>query len=200
MPIHRRPGDNSSVQGDSVPLADSWPVLVRNFSSLPERTEPIEFLNKNAMRAMRHIHKRGTGRQSIRHNGLLVDVVLRLIANQDSIFGRRWIYVIQFSFVCDGGNLAGWQRGHSLPLFGRCHSPRLEPSSHQQVFFLRCRAGTDDSALASPREAQRQDHEKNIRKWKCLFHLSHSFVWLRFCGLICSTSKQLSESCGPLPR
>ncbi len=68
---------------------------------------------------MRYIHKSGTGRQSICHHGLLIDVVLRLIANQDSILGRSWIYVIQFSFVCDGGNLAGWQRAHSLLLFGR---------------------------------------------------------------------------------
>jgi hypothetical protein len=81
-------------------------------------------LNENAMLAMRYIHKRGTGRQSIRHNGLLIDVVLRLIANQNSIFGRSWIYVIQFSFVSDGGNLAGWQRTHSLLLFG-CAVPVL---------------------------------------------------------------------------
>jgi hypothetical protein len=78
--------------------------------SLAEGTESIELLNENAMGPVRYIHKSGTGRQSICHNGLLIDVVLRLIANQDSILGRSWIYVIQFSFVCDGGNLAGWQR------------------------------------------------------------------------------------------
>src|SRR6266699_864038 len=130
------------------------PALPRISGSLPEGTEPIELLNENAMRAMRYIHKSGTGRQSICHHGLLIDVVLRLIANQDSILGRSWIYVIQFSFVCDGGNLAGWQRAHSLLLFGRRHSFCPKSGSHQQVFLLSCRAGTDRSALAPPHQAQ----------------------------------------------
>src|SRR6266702_6910914 len=120
--------------------------------SLPEGTESIELLNENAMGSVCYIHKSGARRQSICRNGLLIHVVLRLIANQDSIFGRGWIYVIQFSFVCDGGNLAGWQRAHSLLLFGRCHSFCSESGSHQQVFLLRFLAGTDGSALASPHQ------------------------------------------------
>src|SRR4026208_1744961 len=107
------------------------PALSRISGSLSERTEAIELLNENAMLAMRYIHKRGAGRQSIRHNGLLIDVVLRLIANQDSIFGRSWIYVIQLSFVSDGGNLAGWQRAHSLLLFGSGHSFCFKSGSRQ---------------------------------------------------------------------
>src|SRR5437763_17019231 len=78
--------------------------------SLPEGTEPIELLNENAMGPVCYIHKSGTGRQSICHNGLLIDVVLRLIAHQDSTFGRSWIYIIQCPSVCAGGSLAGWQR------------------------------------------------------------------------------------------
>ena|SRR5436190_8584854 len=132
--------------------------------SLSEGTEPIELLNENAMGSVCYIHKSGTGRQSICYNGLLIDVVLRLIANQDSIFSRSWIYIIQFPFVCDGGNLAGWQRAHSLLLFGRCHSFCSESGSHQQVFLLRFRAGPDGSALASPYQAQQQDRDKDIRK------------------------------------
>src|SRR6266481_5033572 len=132
--------------------------------SLPEGTESIELLNENAVGSACYIHKSGTSRQSICHNGLLIDVVLRLIANQDSIFGRSWIYVIQFPFVCDGGNLAGWQRAHSLLLFRRCHSFCSESGSHQQVFLLRFRAGPDGSALASAHQPRRQDHDKDIRK------------------------------------
>src|SRR5262245_18511 len=75
---------------------------------LAERTEPIELLNEDTMWAMRYIHKSGTGGQSIRNNGLLINIILRLIANKDPVLGRSWIYVIQFSLVCDGGNLAGW--------------------------------------------------------------------------------------------
>ena len=51
------------------------PALSRISGSLSEGTEAIELLNENAMLAMRYIHKRGTGRQSIRYNGLLIDVV-----------------------------------------------------------------------------------------------------------------------------
>ena len=130
------------------------PVLPRISGLLPERTEAIEMLNEHAMLAMRYIHKRGTGRQSIRHNGLLIDVVLRLIANQDSIFGRSWIYVIRFSFVSDDGNLAGWQRTDLLLLFGRGHSFCFESGSHQQVFLLSFRTGADGSTLAPTGQAQ----------------------------------------------
>ena len=116
--------------GPVRPIADSaYPPP--EFPLLSERAKPIELLNENGMGPVRYVYKGGARRQSICHNGLLIDVVLRLIANEDSIFGRSWIYVIQFSFVCDGGNLAGWQRAHSLLLFGRCHSFCSESGSHQ---------------------------------------------------------------------
>ena len=110
--------------------------LPKNFRSLPEGPKAIEFLNENAMRPVRYLHKIGAGRHSIRHKRLLIEIVLRLIANQDAILGRSWIYVVQFSSVRDRGNLARRQPAHSLLLFGRGHGLCLESGSHQQVFLL----------------------------------------------------------------
>jgi hypothetical protein len=125
-------------------------AILQNFRSFPEGTESVELLDKNAMWPVRFLYKIGTCSQSMGHKRLFVGVVLDLVANQDPVLGRSRIYVIHLSSVSDGGNLARRQRAHSLLLFGRGHSFWLEPSSLQQVFLLRFRAGTDGSALASP--------------------------------------------------
>ncbi len=123
--------------------------------SLAERTEPIELLNENAMGSVRFLHEIGARRHSICHKRLFVGIVLRLIANQDPVLGRSRIDVIQFSLVSNGGNLAGWQCANSLLLLGRGHGLCPESGAQQQVFLLRCRAGTDGSALVSLSQAQR---------------------------------------------
>jgi hypothetical protein len=100
------------------------------------------------MRPVRYLHKIGARRQSIRHKRLFIEIVLRLVANKDPVLGRSRIYIIQFSLVSNGGNLAGWQCANSLLLFGRSHGLCPESGAQQQVFLLRCRTGTDGSALA----------------------------------------------------
>jgi hypothetical protein len=64
------------------------------------------------MGPVRFLHKTGARRESVCHKRLFVDIILDLIANQDPTPGRSRIHVIQFSFVSDGGNLAGRQRAH----------------------------------------------------------------------------------------
>src|SRR6267142_421232 len=123
--------------------------------SLPQGTKPIKLLNENAMGPVRFLDKIGARRHSICHKRLSVGIVLRLIANQDPVLGRSRIYVIQFSLVSNGGNLAGWQCANSLLLFGRGHGLCPESRAQQQVFLLRCRTGTGGSALAAGHQAQR---------------------------------------------
>src|SRR6266436_8319375 len=147
--VGRLPTITSWLQHESVRLTDQQPMLLQNSRSLPGGTEPIEFLNENAMGSVRYVHKIGACCQSICHDRLFVGIVLGLVANQNPVLGRSRIYVIQFSSVCDGRNLAGRQRADSLLLFGRGHRLCLESGPHQQVFLLRCRAGTDGSTLAS---------------------------------------------------
>jgi hypothetical protein len=107
------------------------------------------------MGPVRFVDKIGARRHSICHKRLFVGIVLRLIANQDPVVDRSRIYVIQFSLLSNGGNLAGWQCANSLLLFGRGHSLCPESGAQQQVFLLRCRTGTDGSALAAGHQAQR---------------------------------------------
>ena len=116
------------------------------------------------MLAMRYIHKSGTGRQSICHDGLLIDVVLGLIANQNSILGRSWIYVIQFSLCIRRWKPARVAVRSFVAAVWSGRSFCFESGSHQQIFLLRFRARPDGSALASPYQTQRQDHDKDIRK------------------------------------
>jgi hypothetical protein len=136
-----------------VPETVSRPPTTLCFSaisgSLPQGTKPIKLLNKNAMGPVRFLDKIGARRHSICHKRLFVGIVLRLLANQDSVLGRSRIYVIQFSLVSNGGNLAGRQCANSLLLFGRGHGLCPESGAQQQIFLLGCRTGTDGSALAA---------------------------------------------------
>jgi len=105
------------------------------------------------MRAVRILDEIGAGSHSICYKRLFVGIVLRLIANQDAVFGRSWIYVVRFSFVSDEGNFAGRQRGHSLLLLRRSYGEWSKPRLHQQRFFLRRSTGTDGSCLARCHES-----------------------------------------------
>lgn len=137
------------------PVGGFAAMLLQNSQSLPERSEPVEFLNENAMGPVRFLHKGRARRESICNESLLVGVVLGLIAHQDPVLGGRRIDVIQFPSVSDGGNLAGWQRAYSLLLFGSSHSSRPKPGLHQEILLLGRRTDTGGCALACRDQSQR---------------------------------------------
>lgn len=115
------------------------------------------------MGPVRFLHETGARRESVCHKRLFVGIVLGLIANQDPTLGRSRIHVIQFSFVPDGGNLAGRQRAHALLLLRGSHGERPESGLQQQRFFRRRPTGRNGRALARRDDAHEQHCEDEVR-------------------------------------
>ena len=63
--------------------------------SLSQRTKPVKLLDLDRMRSVYLLLEHGTGQLiTLRLKGLFVGVELRLVADQDPVFGRGGIHVI----------------------------------------------------------------------------------------------------------